>query len=94
MKSPRQRFQETQHRQKLEAIVHDHFFQYALEAALCQMIAEQPLQTMGKGETDSVLATANAFRIEGARRFIAILTSLPIVQQATPKPQFNDNLEP
>lgn len=94
MKTPKQRFQETQHRQKLEEVVNSHFFEYALEASLCQMVQEQVMQTMAKGETDTVLATANAFRIEGARRFIAILTSLPIIQQPKPQTQYKDNLEP
>lgn len=93
MKTPKQRFQETPSRQSFEQVVNEPFFQNALEAALCQMIQDQPLQAMGKGETDSFLAAANAYRIEGARRFIAILTGLPTIAPAKPAPQTKDNLE-
>lgn len=93
MKSPKQRFLDLPLSKSFLQVAAQPDFVAALDYALLQMLHEQGLQAMTPGATDSLMATANNFRVEGARRFIEILTNLPIIKQPPKTTANRDNLE-
>lgn len=88
MKPPKQRFLESPSAKPFADMAMTEPFVEALDAALLQMLSELPPMT------DTAAITGNAFRVEGARRFIATLVSLPIVTQERRTTYNRDNLEP
>lgn len=88
MKTPRQRFQETEAATMLLKLVNDVTFIQALDAAMLQVLSDLPTAN------DNNAAIGNSFRIDGARRFMASLITLPIEQLKPDLSHLRDNLEP
>lgn len=88
MKTPKQRFLELPLSKSFLQTSVAPDLEAALDYALLQLIADLP--TVSEGNN----AAANAYRIDGARRFIATLTTLPVVLPSNRPPANRDNLEP
>lgn len=88
MKTIKQRFLESPAAKPFSDMAMTEPFVQALDAALLQMLSELPPMT------DTAAITGNAFRVEGARRFIATLISLPLVAPERKPAYSRDNLEP
>lgn len=85
LESPKKKFQKTPQAKVHADLVVSPQFQSTLDAALLQMQYE-----MGSA-SDLNTAAANAFRLEGARRFMATLLTLAETP-TTPRRNTGDNL--
>lgn len=89
MKTPKQRFLDSTEASPFANIVTSTTFIAAVDAARLQFISELP------SLSDGNVAAANAYRIDGAWRFLATLAGLPIAASVGSNlPKFRDNLEP
>lgn len=88
MKTPKQRFQETDHAKAFYDLVVSPPMLAALEYAMLEMVDSE----MGVG--DERQAMASAFRIDGAKRFARILTELPVVTEQPKRAHMPVNLQP
>lgn len=87
--SPRDRFQQHDGLAKeFDRIVSTDVFEQGADAALLQLT-----DGLTGGGNDQVSAVANHFRLDGAKRFLAILLTLS-KKQVIPTPRDLDNLQP
>lgn len=87
MNSPKERFLKTPDAAILAELVTRPAFLDCLDAALLQMV-----YNIGD-TTDGNISAANQFRLQGARRFISELLTLPEPPTKAPRSR-GDNLEP